>query len=273
VAAEPSTPREALGLLWFDEAAAPRIRRVPAHKPILDRLDAEPLDRDLDDPAGDPDPMRMEDRREVFEIAAHATSTDARGVSAALEGAVRADGKLVPPIVLVAGEVETPFDELAQLEATVAVAIALAAPEDREVQAALETAQRFLQNRGNASARPTARALATRLREAFLKEKKHVVVHLDDHVQRSLRESRSLQRREVFGAPHVRLLLHAGQDAGEAPLVVYAPAAAAAQLPMFARFPARIIAEIHLPEDESEAAPAALRALALVRRVSLPRPA
>jgi hypothetical protein len=46
----------------------------------------------------------------------------------------------------------------------------------------------------------------------------------------------------------------------------YAPEAIAKVLPMFTRFSARIIAEVHLPVEETEKAPAALRVLALVRR-------
>jgi hypothetical protein len=269
-----SEARDAMSLVWFDEAAVPRIRRVPRWKPVLTALESAPMDRELDDPAGEQDPMAVEDRREVFEIAVRAAPTDARGVSAALEGAVRADGKFVPPLVLVAGEIETPFDEVAHLEATIAVATPAATSDDRELEAALETAQRFLKNRGSASARSMARSLATRIREAFAKEKKIPPAQLDEHVQRALREERSFQRREVLGEPHLRLLLRVAQEGGEPQaLVLYAPAAVAKKLPMYARFAARVIAEVHLQEDEAEAAPAALRALALVRRANVPRPA
>lgn len=266
-----SAPREALRLVWFDEAAVPRIRRVPAYRPILDAVEAGPLDRDLDDPDGDPDPMLIEDRRAVFEIAARGPATDARGVIAAQEGAIRADGKFVPAIVLVAGEIVTPFDELSDLEAVIAVATPLATPDDRDLTAAIEAGQRFLQNRGSATARSMARSLSARVREAFAREKKLAAGHLDEHVHRSLRDDRAFQRRRVLGAPHLRLLLHAA--GADAPLVLYAPEAVAADLPMFSRFSARIIAEVHLQEDESEAAPLSLRALALVRRTSAPRPA
>jgi hypothetical protein len=269
--AAPGAGREVVQLLWLDEAAAPRIRRVPAFRPILAALDAGPLDRDLDDPTGELDPMLVDDRRAVFEIAALGRATDAPGVLAALEGGIRADGKLVPPVVLVAGELATPFDELAQLQATIAVATPLATADDPELQAALAMAQRFLASRGTAGARPMARSLSIRIREAFGREKKLLLGHLDEHVQRTLREERSFQRRDVLGEPHLRLLLHVSDDAAEAPLVVYAPVAVAAKLPMFARFPARLLADVHLPEDESEAGPVALRALALVRRASVPR--
>lgn len=258
-------------LLWFDEAAVSRVRRVAAYKPLLDALDAGPPDRSLEDPANDLDPMLVEDRRAIFEIAARGAATDARGVGEALTRAVRADGLFVAPIVLVAGELGVPFDELAELEATIAIATPLATPDASELLAALEVGQKFLQVRGQASARSMARSLASRIREAFAKEKKLTLSQLDEHVQRSLLESRSFQRREVLGEPHLRLLLHAGdQGAGEAPLVVYAPEAVAKKLPMYARFSARLIAEVELQEDESETSPRALRLLALVRRTPVP---
>ncbi|APR79702.1 Hypothetical protein A7982_05049 [Minicystis rosea] len=266
----------ALRLVWFDEAAVPRIRRVPRWKPLLAALESAPLDRELDDPAAEADPMLVEDRREVFEIAARAKATDARGVSAALDGAIRADGKLVPPIVLVSGEVETPFDEMAHLEASIAAATPLVTSDDRELEASIETAQRFLKNRGTSSVRATARALSTRIREAFAKEKKLSLDLLDAHVSRALREERCFQRREVLGEKHLRLLLRERDDGGprssdDAPLVLYAPEAVAKKLPMYTRFSARMIAEVHLQEDEAETAPHALRVLALVRFVERSR--
>ena len=50
----------------------------------------------------------------------------------------------------------------------------------------------------------------------------------------------------------------------------YLPEAAAKALPLFLRFPARVIAEVHPREDEVEEHPAALRVLALARRIGAP---
>ena len=51
----------------------------------------------------------------------------------------------------------------------------------------------------------------------------------------------------------------------ESPFVGYLPADVGKKLPMFKRFRGRLIAEVNLTEDQYEAAPQALRVLALAR--------
>ena len=85
------------------------------------------------------------------------------------------------------------------------------------------------------------------------------------HARRALLEQRKYQIRELAGAPWIRALLHG--LAGDRPVPTYLPAELAKKLPLFMRFPARLIVEVLPQQDQTESHPAALRALALARTV------
>ncbi|HMY18786.1 MAG TPA: hypothetical protein PKA58_20805, partial [Polyangium sp.] len=67
--------------------------------------------------------------------------------------------------------------------------------------------------------------------------------------------------RDVLGGTYLRMLLRLSQD-GQ-PFVGYAPMDTAKKLPMFRRFRARIIAELHPWQDQYETRRESLRALAI----------
>jgi hypothetical protein len=259
-----ATTRPALRLVWFDPESVPRIRRVQRWKPILAALEGRPLDQDLDDPALEQDPMAAEDRREVFEILARADATDAAGVEGALQGAVRDDGKFIPPLVLVAGELEFPFDELESLKAAVSTASPLVTPADESLKAAVDAAKEFLKTPALSAPPQVSEGLLMRIREAFVKEKKSLPAdHLDGQMERVLLTERHYQKRPLLGDAHIRFLLRVPGD--EHPLIGYLPVKVAKQLPMFRRFRGRLVTEVHLVEDQYETQPSALRVVALMR--------
>lgn len=255
--------RELLALLWFDPEAAPRIRRVERWKPVLDELESRPPDRAIDAIAAGKDPFDAEDMREVFEILARGSQSDARGMSESLNDAIQDDGKFLPPLVLVAGEIETPFDEIESLKAAVAAASPVASPTDEALKAAIASAREIMQ----ASPPPppsVAEAATARLREAFVREKKALPGdHLDAQMERLLLAGRHYQKREVLGGTFLRVLLWLPLDT--APLLAYLPVDLAKKLPMYRRTRARMIAEVHPAQDQYEAQPHALRVLALAR--------
>ncbi len=113
-------PSEAVELVWFDPAFVPRIRRQPGWKEIMAQAKARPLDEDV--PGDAPPEKRQEarDRREVLALLARGEPTDMRGIEAAISNAIGEDGAFNPPLVLVAGQLELPFDEVEELKATVA---------------------------------------------------------------------------------------------------------------------------------------------------------
>jgi hypothetical protein len=261
--------RDVLDLIWFDPDSVPRIRRQTSWKKILDDLGRKPLDKDLDDPATAKDPMDLEDRREVFEILAHASATDAMGIEEALGSAVRDDGKFVAPLRLIAADLIFPFDEIEALKSLVATATPFLA-NDENLRAAVTNAQDFLKIPDLRSSPVVSEGLAARIREAWSQGRRPVPqTYLEEQTERALLEGRCYQRRKVLGGKHLRAL---AQPLGAQSLVpAYLPDALADQLPLDTRFRARFVAAVHQRADRYEAHPAALHVLALAR--ALPPPA
>jgi hypothetical protein len=258
----------ALHLVWFDPECLPRLRRKHAFRPILERLDGRGLDADLDDPALAKDPMVVEDRRDVFEVLAHGDVDDEAALQEAMERALREDGKFVAPLELTAGELRFPFDELEALRATLSIAGALAAG-DEPLEAAIAEGRQYLGTPDLLSPPDVTEGFTTRVVEAFRKARRAVSpAYVEEQAERVLLEKRHYQRREVFGGPHLRGLLYLGTS--PRPWPAYVPAAATAKLPLFARFPVRLLADACLQEDQYEPHPAALRVVALARTAPAP---
>jgi hypothetical protein len=248
-----------LHLVWFEPERLRALGRDPRFSPILDALDERPLDGDLDDPELAADVADVDERREAFEILARAEATGEAGVIAALAEAVRDDGRLVQPLVLVAGELVFPFDELEALKATISAAAPYAGA-DLEARAILDLAKEFLGSPGQPSAPAVAEGLATRIRETFEKRGLVPAGFVDGQTGRALLQGRHYQRRSLLGGPHVRALLHTGS--GQA-IPAYLDRDAAAKLPAVERLRTRMLAVVHPTLDQHETHPAALRAVAL----------
>jgi hypothetical protein len=270
-AASPGAPRtptpkeanDALDLIFFDAPSLPRLRRVSAWKKIIAELADKPLDADEDDPAAARESEVIEDRREIIELLVRAEASGAPAIDEALARAVRDDGRFLAPILLIAGELATPFDELETLKATITTVTPLAGTDDN-LRASIEIAKDFLKIPGSYGAPTVIEGLTTRIREAWISAKRAVAPgYLDTQTERALAEQRSYQHRNVLGGRRQRALLHLPQDP-PAPLVAYLPDAVASQLPLHPRFKARVIARVHLPLDPYEPG-AALEVLALAR--------
>jgi hypothetical protein len=263
--------RRALQLVWFDPDCLPRIRKKAAFQPILEAAEQRPLDPDLEDPAISRNPAVIEDRRDVFEVMARAEVADEARLTEAVERALRDDGKYVPPFVLVAGEVRLPFDEIAMLRATVALASPFSAG-DEPLRAAIADAREILSAADPMCPPNVIEGFTQRVQEAFRKMRRAAApaTYLEEQAERVLLERRAFQRRQVYGAAHVRALLQFGTSPRPWPL--YLPDAAASKLPLFTRFPARLLGEPRLQEDQYEAAPTAFVASALARLAPMPPP-
>lgn len=260
--------REVLHLVWYDPDSVRRIRRQPSWHKILEGLDQKPLDNDLDDPSLAREPMDVEDRRDVFEVLAKASAIDAEGIDDALASAVRDDGKYVPQLRLVAGDLVFPFDELETLKVTITAVTPLIG-NDEALRAAVTAAQDYLKLPDVQSAPASAAPYTVRIREAYAQGKRAVsLAELEAQIERALLEQRCYQRRKVFGKPHLRALLAASGDAK--PVPIYLPAGLAEALPMYARFRSRAIVEVNLQVDQYESHAAALRTLALARAAPAP---
>ena len=259
---------KALHLVWFDAEILPKVRRKLAFKPLLDALDGRPLDSDLDDPNTARDPTVVEDRRDVFEVLARGDAVDEAALNEAVDRAVRDDGKFVSPFLLVAGEVRFPFDEMATLKATLSIVTPFATG-DEPLKMTIADAREFLRTPDLLSPPGVIEGFTARVQDAFRKTRKAVPPgYLEDQTERVLVEKRLYQRREVFGGIHLRAQLYLTPTSKPWPL--YVPEAIATKLPMFARFPARILADVLLQEDQYEAHPSSLRASAIGRVAPAP---
>ena len=265
-----SVAGELYALLWLHPECAPRVRRVKAFKPIFDELERKPVDWELDDAAPTTDPMELEDRREVFEVVARGQLVDSTGIRRALVEGVRPDGKFVPPVVLVGGDMTTPFDPLERLKATIATVSPLIVPteegqEEPELNKAVSSAKELAGGADELTPPSVIDAHSKRVREAFAAEKRDLLSddYLDDETGRALLENRKYQKRQVFGEPHLRTLTYI--DGPGEPIPTYLPVSLAAVLPMYARFKVRVVAEALTREDQYESHPHALRALAVAR--------
>jgi hypothetical protein len=241
-----------------------RIRRVPRWKKLLDDLVREPLDRDLDEGGGAGEPWEIEDRCEVFEVLARGAQSDARGVEEALDAARRGGGKLIPPLVLVEGDLELQLDELEALKAAATTAAPLVTSMDEALRVAVEAADKFLARPGLASMPVVCEALHTRIREAFAREKKGLPGdYLDKQVERALLSGRHYQKREVLGGTFLRgVIWMAGEPEG---LLVYVPEEMGKKVPMYRRVAVRVIGEVLARQDQYEARGSALRGVGVGR--------
>jgi hypothetical protein len=287
---QPEAPADVLDLVFFDTRSMPRVRRVPAWKPLLAELDDKPIEAGEDDPALSEDGASVEDRREILEILVRAEPAKPGDLDDALATAVRPDGRFVPPVVLLVGEIAFPFDEVETLRATVTTALPLVGT-DENLRSSVELSKEFLRLPGLTSSPAVAEGLTTRVRDAFNGARRAVPAnYLDTQTERVLLEQRAYQKRTVLGGKRLRALFTLAGGPAAAPaggpsvaaasnaaaanapqFVVYLPESVASELPMFARFRARLIARVHLPLDQYEQSPQAAEALALCRLVPPPR--
>lgn len=180
------------------------------------------------------------------------------------------EGPFTPPLALSEGELRASFDELATLRATVLAASPYASGDPR-LMGVMEEARAIFASPGHERDRrlrvvgsAAAEDIAVRLRETFLDSQPPVPGnYLDAQVDRMLVEARAYRRRVLWGRRWLRFafLPHEARIA----LPTYLPEALASELPMFGAFPARLLAEVDLREDQYETHPLALRVMAVAR--------
>jgi hypothetical protein len=270
--AQKAPPPDTADLVFFDADSMPRVRRVDAWKKLLAKLDDRAPDADEEDPAREKDPKAAEDRREILEILVRGQPSDMVAVEEAVQRAAKEDGRFVAPIVLVAGEIALPFDEVEALKATVTVVSPLVG-NDENLRASVEVAKDFLRQPNLACAPAVAEGLTTRVKEAWGQGKRAVPAgYLDAQTERALLEQRAYQRRRVLGGRRLRALFTVPPPVGAgaapppaSPIVTYLPEDAADKLPLFPRIKVRIVARVHPPLDHYEQSSFAFEALALAR--------
>ncbi|WP_170229679.1 DUF2169 family type VI secretion system accessory protein [Polyangium fumosum] len=202
-----SPPKAVIELLWYDPAAMPRIRKQPGWKEILGQIKGKAFEDEL---SGDSPPEKRQearDRRDVAGLLARGDAVDMAGIQAALANAVTEDGTFVPPLVLVAGELEFPFDELETLKATMA-ALAPLASGDKALKEQIDTTEELLKTPWLKGASGIAEGLTAKLKEVFGRGNRVLPPrYLEGHTERMLLEQRAYQKRTVLGKTCIRSLL------------------------------------------------------------------
>jgi hypothetical protein len=261
-------PKVVIELLWLDPAAMPRIRRQPGWKEIIGQLKGKAFEDEL---AGDSPPERrqeIKDRRDVAGLLARGDAVDMAGIDAALASAVTEDGTFVPPLVLVAGELEFPFDEVETLKATMAALTPLASG-DKKLKETLDTTEELLKTPWLKGASNIAEGLTAKLKEVFAQGNRMLPPrYLESHTERMLLEQRAYQKRTVLGKVCIRSLLQVPGAQGGIP--VYLPESLGRELPSFQRFATRIIGEARGRLDQYETQEYAVRAVSLGKLLRRP---
>jgi hypothetical protein len=276
--------RDIVELVWFEPECLPRIRRQPPWRALLNELEERPPDTDIVETTIYRTAAQAEDHRDVFEILVRGSTGPGNDINDAFDRAVRDDGKFVPPLMLVTGDIVFPFDEAEMLKTYVTAATPLASSDDH-LKSSIALAKEFLSVSGLAGAPGVAEGLIARIKEAFAMTKRPVPAdYLDSHTSRALLEKRCYQRRDVFGGTYLRGLFHTaqvtgvsaagagGQQAasGQGPVPAYLPESLAKKLPLLQRFRVRMIVEVNLSVDLVDTPPIALKTVALARSVERP---
>ncbi|XXX82819.1 DUF2169 domain-containing protein [Sorangium sp. So ce134] len=259
----PRRAREIVDLLWFSPAAMPRIRKHPAWKEILADVKPRPDDEELDDDMPPGKRPSAKDRRDALAILARGQATRVEELEQAMTDAVGEDGAFVPPLVLVAGELEFPFDEVETLKALVAAASALVMA-DRKLKETVEAIHEVFKMPWVQGATSVVEGLTAQLREALGQNRVVSSKTIEAHAERALLEHRHFQKRLVMGQMRLRALL--SSTGGHVKVPVYWPEAVGRDLPGLQRMQVRMIAALGMRTEHQESAAIALRACSLARR-------
>ncbi len=247
-----------------------RIRENPPWHGLLAALAPKRLRKRHDDEAPPPEePQDVKDRRDVFGVLTEAEPTAEGGLGEVLARALGPLGAFRPPLALVTGELQLPFDELETLKATVA-AVAPLTTGDKKIKEIVDMVNELLETPWLEGSSGVAESLTARVKEAFTQSARLLPAgYLDAHTDRRLLEQRHYQRRTLLGKPWIRGLLASAAPGVQTSIPTYLPADLATMLPMFRRFKARLIVELNLQQDEHESHAFALRAVALARAFRL----
>jgi hypothetical protein len=254
---------EIVELLWFDPKVPARVRtRWPE---LILELAFEPLDPAHDLPTENPDDAR--DRHDVFGVLTDGEAIAGSGIATAVREAVSSKGRFTPPLVLVAGELKFPFDELETLKAVVAV-VSPTGASDKRLKEWLDAAAEVLATPYLQGSTSAVEKLTRELKEQAAQVSKALTVaNIEAYVERILLEQRRYQFKKVFGEECIRALL-VPATTRESAVPVYLPKRLENALPMYASMRVRLIAEAHMRQDQYEGCAHALRGTAVGRAIS-----
>lgn len=254
-----------LVLLYLERSSIPRIVRKPVWQKILDAMEDEAIDPEADDPALSSDPLEIQHQAQTYAILKQGRVVGIPAAEAALEAAVAKRGRFAPPIELFEGELEPIFDDVEFLRALVATLNPLAT-NDEKLERTLQVASQVLQAAGSTNVAPLARKQRLEVQTAYQNGQRAMFFdEIEALVLRGMLEQKKYRLQTILGGEH--LCAWFSMPGHEKPELVYVPSEAAPFLPLSKRFLARMIAEIHIPQDDDENHSMVIRCLALSKVV------
>lgn len=258
--------RTPVELLWYDPAFVENIRKDRVLRAILDERNkaapkkkSDPKTDNAPRPNG-PDPKEQED------VAAILTLGQAQGIEAlgaAMSEAIDEMGTFRPPLVLLSGDLEFPFDEVETLKATVAAVTPLSTG-DKKLKELIDAVGELMRTPWLQAAGSVTDRLTAQIKETFTSGNRLLPSgFLETHTERILLENRHYQKRALLGQTWIRALFSSAGTWSRVP--TYIPHGLARDLPMYVRFSARLIAEVRTQVDQYETHSCALRVVALGR--------
>lgn len=252
-----------LELLWLDKAAVPELR---AHQVFGAWMKPPPKGASPQQGKPPPPPPSPESVEKVDRDGVHNILSKDPEAATDPKKAEDGEGDSAAPIVLVQGLLSFPFDRGEVLKAVMAAAKPLAAA-DKKLKEAIDLAAEAL--KADYDAVDAFEPLTARIREAWTRaNRSHPPGHLDSRAEQALLEKRKYQKRTLLDGEWIRALL--GPSAADC-VVVYVPAKLEKRLPLFARFPVKMLCRLHPQQDADESSQVALEVIALARSVPRPR--
>jgi hypothetical protein len=255
-------PDEVVELLWFDDQSDGRLRR--RWPKLCDKLDFAPRDDDHDLDSSDP---KARGHHTHFGVLTEASPTDESGMRFALRENISQTGRFTPPLVLLRGLLRFPFEAVEILLATAAVVTPVAG-DDKKLRAALEQVNELLDTPLLSGSAETVTNFVNHLRKLYRDSRRALSIdYLDATVERMLLEQRKYQKRTLFGGSWIRAIL--ALQAHDKGIPCYLPEELEKTLPMMTTFNTRLIAEVHMKQDQFETHQHALRVITLGRAIKV----
>jgi hypothetical protein len=256
-------PSEVVELIWHDPGASLAVRR--RWPELCDQLEFAPRDPHHD--LATTDAARARAYHLQFGALTEAPALDRDGFAAALRAGVSAAGRFTPPLVLLRGRLEFPFDDIEVLRA-MSGTLSPVAGDDKKLREALGQVGELLESPLLAVQTETVNNFIRHLRQLYERSRRAVSIdYIDDTVERVLLSERRYQRRTLLGARWIRAMFTPSDHDRAIPS--YLPEDLHDALPLMKTFEARLIAEARLKVDQYENHAHALRVMTLGRIVSI----
>ncbi|MBM4357211.1 MAG: DUF2169 domain-containing protein [Deltaproteobacteria bacterium] len=256
--------RRTIEFIWFDAKSHRKVRRTADWASLMPAPPPPPKVERGKPPPPPPSREEVEETQRVDVSSVLAKGTDA---PLELEPASDSASDSGPPLQLVTGHVEFPFDEAELLKATLAAAKPLAV-NDKRLRDHLDAANELLGS-GLENAPEVVTTLVRDIREAWRAANRTLPADfLQTHTERVLLNQRSYQRRKLLDDDMLRAWLVA--DTLPDGIPVYLPASLDKKLPLFPRIPVRLILEIVPRQDVYETRHVAGHIVAMARLLTEP---